>query len=157
MFSLLPSIKLFHWIETFSVIDECAKMVGSCTGLLIVGTSTFLSKPIHDYTGEEFCMIVNSISVFGITYGIYGGTGIALMRFIFIKGPSKINEKIGKRNCAKLISLATLVMTIGSLYVWINWSRMQDKENQSVCLPLLNWYACNKRLSPKVLRSLAMV
>ena len=113
-------------------------MVGSCTGLLIVGTSTFLSKPIHNYTGKEFCMIVNSISVFGITYGIYGGTGIALMRFIFIKGPSKINEKIGKRNCAKLISLVTLVMTIGSLYVWIKWSRTQDKENQSVCLPLLN-------------------
>ena len=73
-----------------------------------------------------------------MAYGIYGGTGIALMRFIFIKGPSKINEKIGKRNCAKLISLVTLVMTTGSLCVWINWSRMQDKENQSVCLPLLN-------------------
>ena len=84
-------------LNLLSVFDECAKLVGASTGLLVAAASTLLPHPIDIYMGEEFCIFVNLISVFGITYGIFGGTGIALMRFVFIKCPSKVTGKIGKR------------------------------------------------------------
>ena len=125
-------------LNMLSVVDECAKLVGASTGLLVAAASTLLPNPIDIYMGEEFCIFVNMINVFGMAYGIFGGTGIALMRFVLIKCPSKVTGKIGKRRFAQLICLATIIMTSVSLYVWINWSIMQDKENRSLCLPLLN-------------------
>ena len=125
-------------LNLLSVFDECAKLVGASSGLLVAAASTLLPNPIDIYMGEEFCIFVNMINVFGMAYGIFGGTGIALMRFVLIKCPSKVTGKIGKRRFAQLICLATIIMTSVSLYVWINWSFMQDKENRSLCLPLLN-------------------
>ena len=94
------------------VFDETIKMVACSCWLLGYAAAFFVQEvPLHLYTGEYFCRLVNFISVVGLVQSFSGGVGIALMRLLFIRFPSKV--RLGQLSTSLVISIATLVTTVG--------------------------------------------
>ena len=87
-------------------------MVACSCWLLGYAAAFFVQEvPLHLYTGEYFCRLVNFISVLGLVQSFSGGVGIALMRLLFIRFPSKV--RLGQLSTSLVISIATLVITVG--------------------------------------------
>ena len=113
------------------MIDEGVKFVGYSCWLLIVGVTVITKQPMVLYTGITFCQIAMPTATVGIVHGFFGGTGIALMRIIFIKFPSKVT--IGQMTIALLISFTTLTLSASATYIWITSPKLAP-DLEAVCL-----------------------
>ena len=96
--TFLLSYACFLWtifskskVTTLPVIDECPKMLGSCSLFIVSSSSMMLEKPLYLYTGEHFCRVVTSFFVLGTEHWFPGGLGIALFRWLLIKCSTKLH------------------------------------------------------------------
>ena len=113
------------------MIDEGVKFVGYSCWLLIVGVTVITKEPMVMYTGMTFCQAVMPTATIGIVHGFFGGTGIALMRIIFIKFTSKVT--FGPMTTALMISFTTLTLSASTTYIWITSPKLVP-DLEAVCL-----------------------
>ena len=92
-------------------------MVGYTCWQVFVSVTITLEDPVHIYTGNLFCHTIYFVISLGVIHGLIGGFGIAVMRILFIKFPSRVS--LGKKSTALLISWATMMTSIGVSYLWV--------------------------------------
>ena len=92
-------------------------MVGYTCWQVFVSVTIALEDPVHTYTGNSFCYTIYFVISLGVIHGLIGGIGIAVMRILFIKFPSRVS--LGKNSTALLISWATMMTSIGVSYLWV--------------------------------------
>ena len=113
-----------------SVLDETGKMIGSSCWLVVVGVAIISEKPLSTYYGENFCNITYYLSVYGTVHNFLGGFGIALMRLIFIRFPSKV--QLGQMTMTLAICLTTFLLSILVTFYWSTTPR-PDQDLTSLC------------------------
>ena len=80
--------------------------------------------PFSHYVGTEFCHGLNYITIMGYIQGVTGGTGIALMRMLFVVFPSRVY--LGQKATAVAIALTTTgASAIGGYLIATNPLRMR--------------------------------
>ena len=68
-------------------------------------------------TGKTFCHFSMYVATLGIIHSFVGGVGIALMRLIFIKYPTKVF--FGEMATALIITVTTLCVTAAMSGLWL--------------------------------------
>ena len=111
-------------------MDETGKMIGSSCWLVVVGVAIISEKPLSTYYGENFCNITYYLSVYGTVHNFLGGFGIALMRLIFIRFPSKV--QLGQMTMTLAICLTTFLLSILVTFYWSTTPR-PDQDLTSLC------------------------
>ena len=79
------------------MISSFIRVLGLCGTLL-------LPKPLYFYLGEPICRSLTGIVAYGTIHWVFGGFGIALMRWLVIKRPSMV--KFGEMTTAFMVSMA---------------------------------------------------
>ena len=79
------------------MISSFIRLLGLCGTLL-------LPKPLYFYVGEPICRSLTGIVAYGTIHWVFGGFGIALMRWLVIKRPSMV--KLGEMTSAFMVSIA---------------------------------------------------
>ena len=112
-------------INIMTVLDESVKFIGYLSWTFTVVFSVILPHPLSHYTGYDFCRVVMWLTALGQMHSFSGGFGIALLRMIFIRFPSKL--KLGQNATALIISSFALAISIGfSLLIISSPRRSQD-------------------------------
>ena len=127
---LILSQRLKEILKFLSVMDETGKMIGSSCWLVVVGVAIISEKPLSTYYGENFCNITYYLSVYGTVHNFLGGFGIALMRLIFIRFPSKV--QLGQMTMTLAICLTTFLLSILVTFYWSTTPR-PDQDLTSLC------------------------
>lgn len=105
------------------VIDELLKMVGYSCWTITSNAAIYLKDPLAELversslqgkiSGETFCLFVQAFATVGILHGFVGGVGIALVRLLYIRYPTKLPLRIS----ALVITAISLSITaVGSYY-----------------------------------------
>ena len=106
-------------------MDECVKLLGTFFWGLVVTAAVTLPCPLYQYTGKNFCNFAQYLSILGGVHGFAGGSGIALMRMLFIQFPNNVG--LQPMVTALLISTSTFGMSAGISFVMVNSAnRAQD-------------------------------
>ena len=123
------------------VADELVKMVGYSYWLLISSAGANLKSPLADlvdqsalrtlFSGETFCRFSQGVATVGVVHSYVGGTGIALMRLLFIKYPTRM--PFGETATALMLTVVTLAVTSVASYVWIVSPR-RSQDLASMCM-----------------------
>ena len=111
--------------------DEIVKIVGHMIWLLSAGAMISLNEPLHTYLGMSFCQVANFVTVLSVIHGFTGGTGIAVMRLIFVVYSTKIH--LGQRMTALCITLISLTCSLVGAAIWVTAPKISLDFN-SICL-----------------------
>ena len=111
---LLKNVHRTGWftrpINIMIVLDESVKFLGCLSWTFTVVFSVILPHPLYHYTGYDFCRIVMWLTALGHIHSFIGGFGIALLRMLFIRFPSKL--KLGRNVTALIISFFALAHSV---------------------------------------------
>ena len=99
--------------------------------LLSAGVMISLNEPLYTYLGVPFCQVANFVTVLSVIHGFTGGTGIAVMRLIFVVYSTKIH--LGQRTTALSISLISLTSSLVGAAIWVTAPKISLDFN-SICL-----------------------
>ena len=111
----------FHLpINIMIVIKEIFNMIGWTCWLWSMIGLVVSDRPMVDYTGVTFCRAIYYTTAVGIFVGVLCNVGIAVMRAIYIRGPSTINSLREQRLVACLISLICVVLGTTSMVIYVN-------------------------------------
>ena len=105
-------------INVMTCIDEGFKMVGYTWNIWVITLSANRvfsdspQPPLATYTGEDFCHISYFIGATGVVSNIGFGLGIALMRLLYVRYPTKIQSIEFKMAGGILLACFTIIFTV---------------------------------------------
>ena len=110
----------------YEVVDEALEMMGYSYWLLVMSAAEYLQTPLAQlvdvsslraiFSGETFCRASQVVTTVGVIHSYVGGTGIALMRLLFIKYPLRMPFE--PMTTALMITGTTVTTTLVASYFW---------------------------------------
>ena len=105
--------------------------------LILAGALIYLNYPLDTHLGETFCHVANFCIVLGVSHGLTGGLGIAVMRIIFVVYSTRLS--LGQHKTAICISLISLTCSFSGTVVWVTAPKT-SLDVTSICLGRCSHY-----------------